>query len=277
MKNRALNSKEDIALIADAIRVERFCRLNFYRRVEEMRGRNFDLGEEAAGVEQEVRALLDDMTDANGALDLTFEHIERVLKAVEQTLRHYRNGELDDLSKQGDDFERLCSFLRNNLNRLRELRKHLRVTQAAIDSAAVSESKHIEPKSTILRDDILLIKRCLTIEGYHRALFEVPKVGIELAATNVEAELDDLIESNLNDNGNLHLRSHLDIMAVLDATELTLELLAPGHKSVARNASETSLLSQACSAEHQAIGRIADQLLTDLGFPPAGHPPGKLG
>lgn len=261
----AISAKEDIALIADAIRVERFCRLNFHRLACGENGEDLDMDGQAADIEKEVRTVINDNINNGGGLDLRGSNLDCVLTTIERVLSHHKHGYLDDLRKRDCEMERLCYGVRANLNRLREIHKHLTVRRAVMDTAAGRTESRATPTSTIARDDVPIMMSCLRIEGYDRALRETHEVGVIAAASNIENELHELVNNNLDDKGNLQLVTNADIMLLVDAALVVEDVLDSGRTSLLRNDPKTNRQLEILLAERQAIIRITDQLLRDIG------------
>ena len=263
MSNLEITAKEDIDLIAAAIRIKGLCDLQFYRRVGQIRSEDIDALR--ADIEKKVRANVYDNINSNGELVLIPDDLDCALRAVELVFRFYKGGDLASLRQQGGDTEGLCRFVRGNLNRFREIGKDLKSLQDAMDAAARSTQKRVRPNSIIARDDVPIVQTCLRIEGYMRVLSEGTELGLFAVNSDIETEFRYLVDDNLDDEGNLVLRGFNDIMSIVDATEITLEVLRPSHWSELLDNSENDGEVEVFQAEREQIGRIADQLLGDIG------------
>ena len=172
MGNLKINRKEDVELISAAIQVERFCHLEFLCFTYQTRGKAFDIVGERAKIAKAVRARIDANTNNQGELNLTGDDLIWATEAVGQVFRQYKRGSFSQLREQGGDIDRLCRFVRGNFKRLRRLEKNFRAHQEAMDAAAGSAHKRIQPSSTIVRDDVSIVVTCLRLEGYTRLLGE---------------------------------------------------------------------------------------------------------
>ena len=253
MGNLKINRKEDVELISAAICVERFCNLGFHRFICEQRGSEFDMEARVADMEKIVRTRVEANSNNKGELNLTGDDLIWATEAVGQVFRQYKRGSFSQLREQGGDIDRLCRFVRGNFKRLRQLEKNFRAHQEAMDAAAGSAHKRIQPSSIIVRDDVSIVVTCLRLEGYTRLLGEGRELGMFAVNSDNETDFRYLIDDNFDEEGNLHLSWKNDIMAVLDATEVAREIL--------QRHGETF------QEELQEIDRIADQLLRAIGAP----------